>query len=125
MVNKKLIDVFLANATKEALIKGINALIIHLKLDSEYEYETRVNTLIDIIGGDKLPTIEDIDINFIKENIETCIYKGEEINKDSIEIKNIDYIDKAIKITYTRNGSTYNNSDKLPYIDYLKKVKEN
>ena len=33
-------------------------------------------------------SIEDIDINFLKENIETCIYKGEEINKDSIEIKN-------------------------------------
>lgn len=123
MVNKKLIDVFLANATKENLIKGINALIVHLKIDSEYEYERRVNNIIDIVGGDKLPTIKDIDTDCLKENIETRIYKGEEINKDSIKIEDIDHIDKNIRISYTRINDGYNYKEKLDYTDYLKKVK--
>lgn len=123
MVNKKLIDVFLANATKENLIKGINALIVHLKIDSEYEYENRVNNIIDIVGGDKLPTIKDIDIDFLKENVQTRIYKGEEINKDSIKIEDIDHIDKSIRISYTRINDGYNYKEKLDYTDYIKKVK--
>ena len=125
MINDKLIDVFLQNAEQEDLIRGIKEILNHFKIDSEYRYEELVNNIVNIIGGDKLPTIEDIDINLIKDNVDKFTYKSEEVDKESIEISNIDNIDNTIKILYKRKGNDYKNNDRIQYTDYLKKVKEN
>lgn len=125
MINDKLIDVFLQNAEQEDLIRGIKEILNHFKIDSEYRYEELVNNIVNIIGGDKLPTIEDIDINLVKDNVDNFTYKSEEIDRESIEISNIDNIDNTIKIVYKRKGNDYNNNDRIQYTDYLKKVKEN
>ena len=125
MINNKLIDVFLQNAEKENLIRGIKEFFNHLRIDSEYRYEEMVNNIINIIGGDKLITIEDIDINLIKTNIETVTYRSEEVDKDSIEISDIDNVDRTVKFVYKRKGNDYKNNDRLDYTNYLKKVKEN
>ena len=125
MVNKKLIDIFLQNAEKEDLIRGIEEIFNHFKLESEYRYEELVNNIINIIGGDKLVTIEDIDINLIKDNIDDVIYKPEEVDKDSIEISNIDNINNTVKILYKRKNEDYKNNSIAEYTNYLKKVKEN
>ena len=125
MINDKLIDVFLQNAEQEDLIKGIKEILKHFKIDSEYRYEELVNNIVNIIGGDKLPTIEDIDINLVKDNIDKFTYKSEEVDRESIEISDIDNIDNTIKIVYKREGNDYKNNDRIKYTDYLKKVKEN
>lgn len=125
MINDKLIDVFLQNAEQEDLIRGIKEILNHFKIDSEYRYEELVNNIVNIIGGDKLPTIEDIDINLIKDNVDKVTYKSEEVDIESIEISNIDNIDNTIKILYKRKGDDYKNNDRIQYTDYLKKVKEN
>lgn len=125
MINDKLIDVFLQNAEQEDLIRGIKEILNHFKIDSEYRYEELVNNIVNIIGGDKLITTEDIDINLIKDNIDKVTYKSEEIDKDSIEISNIDHVDNTVKILYKRKGNDYKNNDRIQYTDYLKKVKEN
>ena len=125
MINDKLIDVFLQNAEQEDLIRGIKEILNHFKIDSEYRYEELVNNIVNIIGGDKLPTIEDIDINLIKDNVDKFTYKSEEVDRESIEISNIDNIDNTIKIVYKRRGNDYKNNDRIQYADYLKKVKEN
>ena len=125
MINDKLIDVFLQNAEQEDLIRGIKEILNHFKIDSEYRYEELVNNIVNIIGGDKLPTIEDIDINLVKDNVDNFTYNSEEVDRESIEISNIDNIDNTIKIVYKRKGNDYNNNDRIQYIDYLKKVKEN
>lgn len=123
MINDKLIDVFLQNAEQEDLIRGIKEIINHFKIDSEYRYEELVNNIVNIIGGDKLLTIEDIDINLVKDNVDNFIYKSEEVDRESIEISNIDNIDNTIKILYKRQGNDYKNNDRIQYTDYLKKVK--
>ena len=125
MINDKLIDVFLQNAEQENLIRGIKEILNHFKIDSEYRYEELVNNIVNIIGGDKLPTIEDIDINLVKDNVDKFTYKSEEVDRESIEISNIDNIDNTIKIVYKREGNDYKNNDRIKYTDYLKKVKEN
>ena len=125
MINDKLIDVFLQNAEQEDLIRGIKEILNHFKIDSEYRYEELVNNIVNIIGGDKLPTIEDIDINLVKDNVDNFTYKSEEVDRESIEISNIDNIDNTIKIVYKREGNDYKNNDRIQYIDYLKTVKEN
>ena len=123
MINNKLIDVFLQHAEKEDLIRGIKEILNHFKIDSEYRYEELVNNIVNIIGGDKLPTIEDIDINLVKDNVDNFTYKSEEVDRESIEISNIDNIDNTIKIVYKREGNDYKNNDRIKYTDYLKKVK--
>ena len=123
MINDKLIDVFLQNAEQKDLIRGIKEILNHFKIDSEYRYEELVNNIINIIGGDKLPSIEDIDINLIKDNVDNFTYKSEEVDRESIEISNIDNIDKTVKILYKRQGNDYKNNDRIKYTDYLKKVK--
>ena len=125
MINDKLIDVFLQNAEQENLIRGIKEILNHFKIDSEYRYEELVNNIVNIIGGDKLPTIEDIDINLVKDNVDKFTYKSEEVDIQSIEISNIDNIDNTIKIIYKRKDNDYKNNDRIQYTDYLKKVKEN
>ena len=125
MINDKLIDVFLQNAEQEDLIRGIKQILNHLKIESEYRYEEVVNNIVNIIGGDKLTTIDDIDIDLIKDNMDRISYRTEEIYKDSIELSDIDVIDSTIKITYKREGNDYNSNDRIKYTDYLKKVKEN
>ena len=125
MINNKLIDVFLQYAEKEDLIRGIKEILNHFKIDSEYRYEELVNNIVNIIGGDKLPTIEDIDINLVKDNVDNFTYKSEEVDRESIEISDIDNIDNTIKIVYKREGNDYKNNDRIKYTDYLKKVKEN
>ena len=125
MINNKLIDVFLQCAEQKDLIKGIKQILNHFKLENEYQYEELVDNLVNIIGGDKPITIDDIDIELIKSNISKFTYKSEEVNKDSIKISDIDVINSTVKITYRRTTNDYDNYDRIKYIDYLKKVKEN
>ena len=125
MINDKLIDVFLQHSDKENLIKVIKQILNHFKLENEYQYEELVNNVINIIGGDKLISVDDIDIEFIKANISNIIYKSEEVNKDSIKISDIDIIDNTVKIAYRRTTRDYDTCDRIKYTDYLKKVKEN
>ena len=125
MINDKLIDVFLQHAEQNDLIRGMKEIFNHFKLESEYRYEELVNNIINIIGGDTLVTIKDIDINLIKDNIDDIIYKPEEIDKDSIEISNIDNINNTVKILYKRKNEDYKNNSIAEYTNYLKKVKEN
>ena len=125
MINDKLIDVFLQNAEQEDLIRGIKEILKHFKIENEYRYEELVNNLVNIIGGDKLITISDIDIELIKSNIDKFVYKSEEINKDSIKLSNIDTIDNSFEIVYKRNEDNYNSTFTIDYDSYVETVKEN
>ena len=125
MINEKLINVFLQNAEQEDLIRGIKELINHLKIQSNYDFEKRVNNFINIVGGDKPISINDINIEFIKSNIDKFVYNSEEINKDSIKLSNIDIIDNSFEIVYKRNKDNYNSIFTIDYDSYVEKVKEN
>lgn len=125
MINKKLIDVFLQNAEQENLIRGIEEILKHFKIENEYRYEQLVDNLVNIIGGDKLITVDDIDIELIKANISNFTYKSEEIDKDSIEISDIDNIEKTVRVLFKRGDNDYKSNERTEYTDYLKKVKEN
>ena len=123
MINDKLIDGFLKNAKQDDLIRGIKQILNHFKSENEYKYDEIVDNIVNIICGDKLITIEDIDINLIKDNIETVTYRSEEVDKDSIEISYIDNINRTVKILYKRKGNDYKSNEIFEYTDYLKKVK--
>lgn len=123
MINEKLIDSFLKNVEKEYLIRGMKEIFNHLKIQSSYEYDNLIYNIIDIIGGCKLITIDDIDIEAVKSDIEQYIYRPEEVDKDSIEITNIDNINHTLVIKYNRKDVQYANTDVVIYNKYLKNIK--
>lgn len=123
MINDKLINVFLQCAEQKDLIRGIKEILNHFKLENEYRYEQLVNNVVNIIGGDKLITVDDIDIELVKVDISNFTYKADEIDKDSIEISDIDNINNTIKILYKRKNEDYKNNTVTEYTNYLKKVK--
>lgn len=125
MINDKLIDAFLKNAKQDDLIKGIKQILNHFKLESEYRYEQLANNIINIIGGDKLITINDINIELIKADIASITYESEKIDKDSIELVTVDNIANTVKILFKREGNDYKTNTIVEYTNYLKKVKEN
>lgn len=122
MINDKLIDAFLKNAKQDDLIKGIKQILNHFKLESEYRYEQLANNIINIIGGDKLITINDIDIELIKADIASITYDGEKIDKDSIEMVTVDNISNTVKILFKREGNDYKTNTTVEYTNYLKKL---
>ena len=89
MINEKLINMFLQNVEQEDLIRGVKELLNHLKIQSNYAFEKQVNNFINIVGGDKPISINDIDIELIKSNIDKFVYKSEGINKDSIKNRGV------------------------------------
>lgn len=123
MINDKLIDAFLKNAKQDDLIKGIKQILNHFKLESEYRYEQLANNIINIIGGDKLITINDIDVELIKADIASITYESEKIDKDSIELVTVDNIANTVKILFKREGNDYKTNTMVEYTNYLKKVK--
>lgn len=123
MINDKLIDAFLKNAKQDDLIKGIKQILNHFKLESEYRYEQLANNIINIIGGDKLITINDIDIELIKADIASITYESEKIDKDSIELVTVDNIANTVKILFKREDNDYKTNIMVEYTNYLKKVK--
>ena len=125
MINEKLINMFLQNVEQEDLIRGVKELLNHLKIQSNYAFEKQVNNFINIVGGDKPISINDIDIELIKSNIDKFVYKSEGINKDSIKLSNIDTIDNSFEIIYKRNEDNYNSTFTIDYDSYVETVKEN
>ena len=125
MINEKLINMFLQNVEQEDLIRGVKELLNHLKIQSNYAFEKQVNNFINIVGGDKPISINDIDIELIKYNIDKFVYKSEGINKDSIKLSNIDTIDNSFEIVYKRNEDNYNSTFTIDYDSYVETVKEN
>ena len=125
MINEKLINMFLQNVEQEDLIRGVKELLNHLKIQSNYAFEKQVNNFINIVGGDKPISINDIDIELIKSNIDKFVYKSEGINKDSIKLSNIDTIDNSFEIVYKRNEDNYNSTFTIDYDSYVDTVKEN
>lgn len=118
---KVLINNYFNNITKEQFVKLMPYILKHISNDSDYEYERKLNNIISIIEGRNIPTISDIIISSIKENIKDFIYNSDVVIIDSIEVIDIDPIDNTATIKYKRTDYDYDNTVKVDYTDYLKK----
>ena len=118
---KVLIDTYFNSITKEQFVKLMPYILKHISNDSDYEYERKLNNIIAITEGRNIPTISDIVINAIKENVKDFIYNSDVVIIDSIEVIDIDPIDNTVTIKYKRTDYDYYNTDKIDYTDYLKK----
>ena len=116
-----LVNTYFNNITKEQFVKLMPYILKHISNDSDYDYERKLNNIIAITEGRNIPTISDIVISTIKENINDFIYNSDKVIIDSIEVIDIDPIDNTATIKYRRTDYDYYNTDKIDYTDYLKK----
>lgn len=116
-----LVNTYFNNITKEQFVKLMPYILKHISNGSDYEYERKLNNIIAIIEGCNIPTISDIVISTIKENIKDFIYNSDVVIIDSIEVIDIDPIDNTATIKYKRTDYDYDNTAKIDYTDYLKK----
>lgn len=118
---KVLINTYFNSLTKEQFVKLMPYILKHIGNDSDYEYERKLNNIISIIEGRNIPTISDIVISTIKENIKDFVYNSDVVIIDSIEVIDVDPIDNTATIKYKRTDYDYDNTVKVDYTDYLKK----
>ena len=116
-----LVNAYFNTLTKEQLVKLMPYILKHISNDSDYEYERKLNNIIAITEGRNIPTISDIIISSIKENIKDFIYNSDVVIIDSIEIIDVDPIDNTVTIKYKRTDYDYDNTVKVDYTEYLKK----
>lgn len=118
---KVLINNYFNNITKEQFVKLMPYILKHISNGSDYEYERKLNNIISIIEGRNIPTISDIVVSTIKENIKDFIYNSDVVIVDTIEVIDVDPIDNTVTIKYKRTDYDYDNTAKVDYTDYLKK----
>lgn len=118
---KVLVNTYFNNITKEQFVKLMPYILKHISNNNDYEYERKLNNIISIIEGRNIPTISDIIISSIKENIKDFIYNSDVVIVDSIEVIDIDPIDNTATIKYKRTDHDYDNTTNVDYTDYLKK----
>ena len=116
-----LVNTYFNSITKEQFVKLMPYILKHISNGSDYEYERKLNNIISIIEGCNIPTISDIVISTIKENIKDFIYNSDVVIIDSIEVIDIDPIDNTATIKYKRTDYDYDNTVNIDYTDYLKK----
>lgn len=108
MVSTKLLNALLKganNANKDSIIKE---LVRHIDYGYDYNSQKQNHILEMLVDDTAIIQPEDININYIKDNISKFVYKSEEYIIKNITIKDIDNISCDVIIKY----------------DYIEKINE-
>ena len=132
MFSESLINALLKTATVEAKDNLIKMVIKNINKNFPYN-DNRVNHFIEmLVDKSAIKNIEDVNLEYIKNNLNIVRYKHEEFNIKDIEIDSVDNIDceviikyKAIeKINEDRADMTYSNyTSAISYLDFPKVLK--
>lgn len=104
MINKSIIKAILNSAKNENKDKVINEFLNHLSLGYDYN-DIRASHILEMLCGENIITIEDINSYYISNHLELLIHNHEEFN---IKVAGVDNIDCVVKVEY----------------DYLEKINE-
>ena len=132
MFSESLINALLKTATVEAKDNLIKMVIKNINKNFPYN-DNRVNHFIEmLVDKSAIKNIEDVNLEYIKNNLNIVRYKHEEFNIKDIEIDSVDNIDceviikyKAIeKINEDRVDIDWDDcTSNISYIDYPKVLK--
>lgn len=133
MVSTKLLNALLKganNANKDSIIKE---LVRHLDYGYDYNNQKQNHILEMLVDDTAIIQPEDVNIDYIKDNISKYVYKSEEYIIKNITLKDIDNIscDVVIKYDYiekineARDDINYSTTTlQLNYIDNPKVLKK-
>lgn len=100
MINKAIIKAVLNSATKESKEKILNELLNHISMSYDYNDRKAGHILEMLADNNSIITCEDVNIDYINNNLNLLVYNHEKYNIRNIKVDSVDNIDCNIKITY-------------------------
>lgn len=100
MINKAIINAVLNSATKENKDKVLNEILNHISINYDYNDSKAGHILEMLVDSSSIITCEDVNIDYINNNLNLLIYNYEKYNITNIKVNSVDNIDCIVKITY-------------------------
>lgn len=120
--NKNVLRILINNSNKDSLLNFAEAVINH---EEEYDYKgNRVNNIINIIAGEKVKDIYDINMDVVIDNHTDWLFEKNNwhIIKDSIKPVKVDNISGEVTISYEytidSDNIVHSYNFTLNYLDY-------
>ena len=100
MINKAIIKAVLNSATKESKEKILNELLNHISMSYDYNDRKAGHILEMLADNNSIITCEDVNIDYINNNLNLLMYNHEKYNIKNIKLASVDNIDCNVRITY-------------------------
>ena len=100
MINKAIIKAVLNSATKESKEKVLNELLNHISMSYDYNDRKAGHILEMLADNNSIITCEDVNIDYINNNLNLLMYNHEKYNIKNIKVASVDNIDCNVRITY-------------------------
>lgn len=133
MISNKLINAVLKSADVTNIENIIKELIKHFNIVYDYNDNYKNHILEMLVDNKAIITEDDIDVSYVKNNINNFIYKPEKYNIKDVTFKYIDNIECVVafdykyieKINEDKEDITYTNGTiNINYIDYPQVLKK-
>lgn len=116
MISKAIIDAIIKQAKPADKDNMLSIFITNLGEGCSYN-DDKVTHCLEILLGETKPIhFDNIDIDYIKKNLNQFIYKSETYIIKDIEVKRIDDTKGLIYVDYKYKGKTYENRDDIDFV---------
>lgn len=129
MISKKVVMAVCKTASETNKNEVINEIIKHVSLNYDYSDLKQQHILEMLVDNNSIVTLEDIDVNLIKENPDNIIYNSEKYEFSNIVVDSVDNIDCIVKIRYKyvnkedTTKTVYDGYTNISFIDNPKIIK--
>ena len=125
MVNKNVIDAIIKYAPLQDKDNIIRMFIDYIQDDTSYN-DAKVSHILEmLIDKTTIKGIDDVNKDFVKNNMQLCVYQCDQYNIKDIDIIGVDNINSTVKISYKRMLKINENKDDINWdkctscIDYI------
>lgn len=115
MIDKAIIKAVLNSATKESKDKVLNELLNHISMSYDYNDRKAGHILEMLADNNSIITCEDVNIDYINNNLNLLMYNHEKYNIKNIKLASVDNIDCNIKVTYEYLEKVNEDRDDVSY----------
>ena len=102
MVNKNVINAIIKNALLQDKDNVIKMFIDYIQDNVSYNDDKVSHILEMLIDKTAIKTIDDVNKDFVEDNMQLCVWQYDNYNIKDIEIIGINNIDCLVKISYKR-----------------------
>lgn len=126
MISQKVLDVLLKNGKREVLESVIKEVINHVSHTYDYN-DKKANHILEMLADDTaIFTSKDVNLDYIKNNLNLVCYNYEKYNIKDIKINYVDNIECVVNVNYKYIEKTNedieenyrNDYTSISYIDY-------
>lgn len=122
MFSESLINALLKTATVEAKDNLIKMVIKSIHRNYSYD-DGRINHFVEmLVDKSAIKNVEDVNLDYIKDNLNLLKYKHEEFNIKDIEVVSVDNIDCEVVIKYKAIEKINEDRADMTYTDYTASI---